>query len=162
MVQSLRVSRVQVSWLYWSSCGVPVQCPFQAFNPFPCSFMGGPKLHSLFCYGCLHSSESAAGWSLSGTASHAWLLSASITVLLIVSGIGACPWGGSQAGLVISWPFPQSLFHPPSLHFFVDRINFRSKVMWVGWYPYHFTGVPVYLVPGGLFRFHIPNAIMHS
>jgi hypothetical protein len=40
------------------------------------------------------------------------------TVSLIVSGIGACTWGGSQVESVIVWPFPQSLSHPPFLHFF--------------------------------------------
>ena len=36
-------------------------------------------------------------------------------VSLVVLGIGACPWDGSLVGLVITWPFPQSLFHPLSL-----------------------------------------------
>jgi hypothetical protein len=44
------------------------------------------------------------------------LMSASITVSLIVSETGACPWDGSQVGLVIGWPFPWSLLHPLCLH----------------------------------------------
>ena len=29
-----------------------------------------------------------------------------------MSGIGDCPWDGSQIGLVIGWSIPQSLLHP--------------------------------------------------
>jgi len=50
-----------------------------------------------------------------------------------MSGIGACPWDGSQVGLVIGWPFSQSLISPPSLHICTDRINLRWKVLWVVW-----------------------------
>jgi hypothetical protein len=38
-------------------------------------------------------------------------LSASITVSLIVSEIGSCPWDGSQFGAAICWSFLQSLLY---------------------------------------------------
>jgi uncharacterized membrane protein (DUF106 family) len=66
-------------------------------------------------------------------------------VSLIVLVIGACPWDGSQVGLVIGWPFPQSLLPPLSPAFLVDRIDFGLKVLWVGWYLYCSTGVPAWL-----------------
>jgi len=61
-------------------------------------------------------SESAAGWNVSED-SHVRFLSASIReyLSLIVSGIGAYPWDGSQVGPVIGWLFPQSLLYPLSL-----------------------------------------------
>jgi hypothetical protein len=57
-------------------------------------------------------------------------------VSLIVPGIDACPWDGSQVGLVSGWAFPQFLFYPPFhpvLVFPVDRINFGLNVLGVGW-----------------------------
>jgi hypothetical protein len=55
------------------------------------------------------------------------LSTASITVSLIVSGIGDCPWDGSQVGPVIGQPF--SPVSDPSLvpTFLVDRINIKEK-----------------------------------
>jgi hypothetical protein len=45
----------------------------------------------------------------------------------------------------------------------VNRINLELKVLWVGWCLYHFTGVPVWMdIGGGLFRFHISNAVSQS
>ena len=43
-------------------------------------------------------------------------------------------------GLKLGWQLAahsQSLLHPPMPAFFVDRTNFRSKVLWVGWCHYH-------------------------
>ena len=73
---------------------------------------------SYLMFGCefLYLFPLVAGWSHSED-SHVRLLYASITVSLIVSGIGACPWDGSQVGLVIGWPFSQSLLHFLSLNF---------------------------------------------
>ena len=39
---------VQVSWLYWASCGVPI--PFRAFNISQSSSIRVPKLHLMFGY----------------------------------------------------------------------------------------------------------------
>lgn len=64
---------------------------------------------------------------------------------LLVSGIGAFPWDGTQAGLIIGWPFPQDLLLLPDPAFPVDRIHFGSKVLWVGWCPCWSTGVPACL-----------------
>jgi hypothetical protein len=80
--------RLQVSWLCWSSYGVSI--PFGAQNPFSYSSLRVPKFYPLLDCGCLHLSESAAGWSLSSE-SCVRLLAASITVSLVVSKIGACP-----------------------------------------------------------------------
>jgi hypothetical protein len=52
-----------------------------------------PQLHLLFGCGSLHQFSLAAGWRLSEN-NHARILSASITVSFIVSGIGSCPWVG--------------------------------------------------------------------
>ena len=58
-------------------------------------------------------------------------------------GTGACPWDGSQVGLLLG--------HSASLcpilvsAFFVSRINLVEKVLWMGWCPYHSTGVPAQL-----------------
>jgi hypothetical protein len=73
------------------------------------------------------------------------LLSTSITrVSLIVSGISVWLWDGSQVGPVIGWSFAQSLLSPVPA-FLTVRINFGWKVLWVGWFLYHSTGVPVWL-----------------
>jgi hypothetical protein len=91
---------VQVSWLCWSSCGVPVH--FGTHNPSPYFSLRIPKLHPLFGCECLYLSESAAGWSLS---ENNILLSASIRVSLILLSISACPLDGSQFGHIIAWSF---------------------------------------------------------
>ena len=46
-----------------------------------------------------------------------------------------------------------SIFTPP---FLVDRINFGSEVLWVGWCPYHFTAVPVWLLEVAFSGFIFP------
>ena len=43
----------------------------------------------------------------------------------VIPGIGVCPWDESQVGLVIGWPFPQSLIH------FCPCISFRQDKFWV-------------------------------
>ena len=58
---------------------------------------------------------------------------------LIILGIGACPWAGSQVGLVRGWPSVSVQFPKPA--FLVDKINVELKVLWVGWYLCHSTGV---------------------
>jgi hypothetical protein len=68
-----------------------------------------PKPHPMFHSSFLILFQSPAGWSLSEY-SYARLLSTSITVSLIVSGVGACPWDRSQVGPVVGWPLPQPLF----------------------------------------------------
>ena len=62
---------------------------------------------------------------------------------------------GLQVGSVIGWPFLQCL---SILFFFVDRTNFGSKVLWVGWCLYSSVGVLLAL-GGGFLRFHIPYAM---
>jgi hypothetical protein len=54
-----------------ASCGIPI--PLGACNPSSYSSIKVPKLHSLFGCGCVHLSESAAGWNLSEN-SHAIFL----------------------------------------------------------------------------------------
>jgi hypothetical protein len=67
-------------------------------------------------------------------------------ISLIVLGTGDCPLGGSQFGLVIGWPFPFTLLHPQCVFALLgDRINFGSKVLWVGCCIYCSTGVSVWL-----------------
>ena len=65
-------------------------------------------------------------------------------VSLVVSGIGVCPWDGSQVGSIIGWTSSQSLLHLV-LAFLIDRTNFGSKVLWMGWCPYLSTGGPAWL-----------------
>ena len=62
-----------------------------------------------------------------------------------------------QVGPITRWAFPESLLHF-SHAFLLDRINFGSRVVYMGWCPYPSTGEGVsYLATGGgLFRFHIP------
>jgi hypothetical protein len=125
--------------------------------------------------------QSAAWWSLSED-SHARLLPTSIRVSLIVLGIGACPWDGSQIGLLLVGHSLslRSIFVPIFLFFgggvdfsrhgfsarqlptfFVDRTNFGSKVLWVGWCPYlsmglqEISGYLCLVTGGGIFRFYI-------
>jgi hypothetical protein len=59
--------------------GLPVEFLSPSGPPNPSSYFSirVPKLHPLFGGGCLHLSESAAGWSISED-SHAELLSATI------------------------------------------------------------------------------------
>ena len=105
--------------------------PLRGFILSACSSIRVPKSHLLFCYGCLPLSESTAGRNLSEE-SHAGLPSASLTVSLIVSGIGVSPWG------TLSWPgywlaILSVSFPSPIPVFLVDKINLGSKVLWVGW-----------------------------
>jgi hypothetical protein len=93
LVQSLRAPRVQVSWVCWSSGGVPIQ--FQAFNPSPNSSIRVSELCPMLGWQSLHLFQSAAGWSLSED-SYARLLSACITVPLIVV-TGWCLLPGESA-----------------------------------------------------------------
>jgi hypothetical protein len=60
--------------------------------------------------------------------------------ILILSGICACPWDGSQVGLVIARPFSQSALFSISA-FLVDRINFGLKVLYMSWCFYSSIGV---------------------
>ena len=78
----------------------------------------------MFDCGDLHRFQLAVGWSLSED-SYARFLSASITVSLIVSGVGIYPWDGSQVGTLIGCPFLQSLFH------LCPYISFRQDKFWV-------------------------------
>ena len=71
------------------------------------------KLHPLFGYGCLYLSRLLRGACRGQRAP----VCKHNKVLLIVLGIGACPWSGSQVGLIIGWPVPQSLLYPPCLQF---------------------------------------------
>jgi hypothetical protein len=123
--------RIQVSWLFWSSCGTPI--PFRALNPSPNSYIRVPKLHPMFGCGSLCLSESAARWNLSED-SHARLLSVSITELVLAHGMGLI--------LVSHFLHFFSIFVPA---FLVDRKQFGSKVVWVGWCSYPSTGVPAWL-----------------
>jgi hypothetical protein len=86
----------------------------------------------MFGCGSLHLSESAASWNLSEDNHSKALVCKHSRVSLIVSGIYACPWDGSLVGLVIGWPFFQSVpFH--LLAFLVGRIHFSPKFCgWVG------------------------------
>ena len=51
VVQTLRAPRVQVSWLFCSSCGIPI--PFKTQNPSSHSSVRVPKLYPLFGCGYL-------------------------------------------------------------------------------------------------------------
>ena len=54
------------------------------------------------------------------------------------------PWDWSQVGLVICWPFLQTLLYLcPCIH--LDRTYFGWKVLWVGWCPYPSSGDPTWL-----------------
>ena len=115
-----------------------------AHNPSFCSSIKVPKLHPLFGCECLNLSESGVVWILSGD-SHSRLLSASVRVSLIVSEIGACALDESLIGPVIglSFSFPNSVpSHAPA--FLVDRVDYGSNVLWVGWGPYS----PLGFLPG--------------
>jgi hypothetical protein len=105
-VQSPRAPKGPVSLILlvflWSPSSLWVP---QCFSNFSTRL---PELHLMFGCGSLHLFTLAARWSLSED-SYARLLSVTITVSLIASGIGSCPWDGSQFGAVISWPFPSSL-----------------------------------------------------
>ena len=92
----------------WSSCRVPIASWF--LNPYPNSSIRLPELGLMLGCGSLHLFQSVAEWSISED-SYAMLLSASITVLLIVSRIDSCPWDGSHIGPVIVWPLLQCLLH---------------------------------------------------
>jgi hypothetical protein len=100
VVQSFGLPRVQVSWLYQSSCGVPILYGFLTL-PYNSSTR---LLRFCLKFGCgsLHLFSSPAGWSLSED---------SYASLLIVSGIGSWPWDESQVGAVIGWPCTQFLLY---------------------------------------------------
>jgi hypothetical protein len=84
-VQILGGPRVQVSCLYWSSCGVPI--PFGVHNSS--SYFSIRVPNSTHC------------------------LAVGVYIYpLIVLGIGACPWDGFQVGSTIRWSFTHSLLHP--------------------------------------------------
>jgi hypothetical protein len=77
MAQFLEPQRIQVSWHYWSSRGVPVL--FRTLSPSsPNSSTRFTELYLMFGYGSLHLFPLAAGWYLS-VDSYARFLSASIT-----------------------------------------------------------------------------------
>jgi hypothetical protein len=63
-------------------------------------------------------------------------------VSLVLLGIGVWTWMGFKFGQLL---FGHSSASFPMLEFLVDKINFGLKVLWVGWCPYHSTGVPVWL-----------------
>ena len=90
--------------------------------------------HLMFGYRCLHQFPSLARWSLADDSS-ARLLSASVTC--------HCQWCQAWApshgmGLKLeqSWADRSlkfcSIFTPA---YFVDRIDYRSKILWLGWCP---------------------------
>ena len=61
-----------------------------------------------------------------------------------MSGIGGCPWDGSQVGPVIGWSFPQTLLH------LCPYISCKLDKFWVESFvgelvSYHSIGVPAWL-----------------
>jgi hypothetical protein len=66
-------------------------------------------------------------------------------------------WVSIWAGYWWGIPSVSAVFPIPV--FCIDRINYRTKVLWVGWCLYHSTGVLAWLQ--GLFTFHVPNAVSH-
>ena len=89
-------------------CGISVL--FRSLSSSPNSSTRFPELDLVFDYWPLCLFPLATGWSLSEN-SYARYLSASITLSLIVSGIGSCPWSGSQFWPDFGWSFPPSLFY---------------------------------------------------
>lgn len=74
---------------------------------FPQLFQETPELHLMFgvCFGICFSQL------LGGASQRTVKLSSCLQTYqsIIVSGIGACLWGGTHVGPVIGWPFPQSI-----------------------------------------------------
>ena len=71
-----------------------------------------------------------------------------------MSGMGACPWDGSQVGQGIVWPFPHSLLN------LVTCISSRQAKFWVVMFLVQFVSlIPHWgsclAVGCGLFRVHI-------
>jgi hypothetical protein len=52
-------------------------------------------------------------------------------------------WVSSWACYWLAIPSVSAYSSIPEL--LIDRINFRLRVLWVGWCFYHFTGVPAWL-----------------
>jgi hypothetical protein len=87
--------RVQVSWLCWSSCGVPVLFMSLSFSPNSSPRL--PELHLMFGRRTLHLFPWAAGWNLSEDAYARFLSTKHNRVSLTEP--------------VIGWQFPLSLLH---------------------------------------------------
>ena len=87
--------------------------PFGTLHFSPKFSVRVPKLHPLF--GFLYPSELGVAWSLSEY-SHARLLP-DCKYNRVSLGIGAYTCDGSLVGLVIAWPFLQSLLHFLYPHF---------------------------------------------
>ena len=86
----------------------------------------------------------------------------SITVLLIVLGIGACSWDGFQVGVVIGWPLLQSLLPLLFLYFFLRQDQFLVENFVGGLVSLLFRENPCLDAEGSLSRFHITNVVSHS
>jgi hypothetical protein len=72
---------------------------------------------------------------LGGASQRTDMLDSCLHVLLIVSGIGAFPWDGSQFRPVIGWPFSQSLLYPMPV-FPVEQDTFLVSSFVCSWYLY--------------------------
>ena len=154
LVKTLRAPEVQVNWFCWFSCGVPI--PFGDLNPSFYSWIRFPKLFSLI--GCGYLSVLVSSW-MELLRKHNAPVCKHNRVSFIVSGIATCPWGESQVGQVSDWPFPQSLCSIPMPTFFIGRIHFGLKDLWLCWCLYCSIWVSCLDIGIGLFMFHISNVV---
>jgi hypothetical protein len=100
------------------------------------------------------------GQMFGGTSQGTFILGSSYVckhnrVSLILSGIGSCPWDGSQVrqSFIDHSLSLCSIFVPVLL---VGRTNFGLKVLWVGWHPYLSVEISTWnpSTGGDHFRFH--------
>jgi hypothetical protein len=123
------ISGVQVSWNCWSSYWVSLLSFFQFFLN---STIGVPGFCPLVGFKYLLSVSFSCLLRLS-EGNHVRLLICKHTIAsLIVPGLRASPWDGSQVGPVTGPPFPQSVLHfvPAVL---LDRNNSWSEFwLWNG------------------------------
>jgi hypothetical protein len=150
VVQSPKAPKVQVSWLWWPYCGVPIT--------FLLFFHHILKLHPLFGCGCPNLSESAAGWSSSED--NLFLSSSTTRVSLIVSGI-AHGMDLKLGQLLVGHSLSLCSTPTPNL------ITCRQDKFWVESFVSGLVSLLLHrasrLARGGdLFRFYIQNIISHS
>jgi len=114
----------KVSWLCWSSCGVPI--PFGTLNASFYSFIRIPEFQPLLGCECLHLSESTAEWSLSEDSR---ILSGSIAEYYNSVRDWCLPmaWISSWTRYWTTVPWVSAPCPVPV--FLVDRIYFGMKVL---------------------------------
>jgi hypothetical protein len=92
---------IQVAWHHWSSFGIAT--PFSSFNPSPNSFIGILTLVQCLFVFVLDGGRASQSIAMLGS-----YLQVQHSIML---GFGTHPRDGSQVGLIIYWPFIQSLLH---------------------------------------------------